>query len=892
MAIVIPVISTFDSKGVTKAISSLKQLDGAGQKSAFALLNGTKAINSVGKSVIKTGSMIGGVAGVIGGSLIKAARESEKVSKQTEAIIKATGGSAKLSTEQISDMAQAMSNKTGIDDEAIQSSMNLILTFKQVRNEVGLGNDVFTRASQAALDLGNVFGSTDGAAKQLGKALSDPVKGISALRKAGINFTDAQKEQIKTLVESGNTLEAQKLILKEVESQVGGTAAATATDFDRMKVAVGNVAEDLGTLLLPAFEAAARFVTEKLVPIFKQFSDIIGEKGLGAGFKFLGTQGLDALGKLKGWGALVYGVVAAVVALNVAVGIYTALQTIANIAMAAFGTSATITAIATNAAFFGIPALIGLIVVGLVALALKFKGFRELMVGIGKTLFTVFKTIGNFFFDNVVNPLVRGINVLIKAFNSLPLLGDIPLLGELQIGSDQAVKGLKKVASAADFRKFEGFNPGAPKSLSSGGGGGGGGTSTQQATLEKARVAMEKYSSALELFGRETKNYKDAVKGVADANLTLTGATDNVRVAQEAFNKVSKGYGATSKEAVEATKNLTTAQRDAVKSGYALKDAQNAVLSAQKKLQNLLTPASVRSVQEATDDLTQANFDVIDAQDELAKAQKDGTPREVTEAQIKLRDAMNGASDAQEKLTNLQKAADPADIIQAQDDLAIAQLGVKDALDDQKQALDDVDAAQTTLNRTINGFPAESQEYIDSLADLKQAQKEEVSAIDAVADAKYREFEATKALTKANLLLIKSKGKLTAKQIAKVEKEAESLTYTPEVAPVVAVTPSFDFSGFDFSGIDLSGLDFSGFSVGGIATLATGGIVNKPTLAMIAEGGEPEAVIPLSKLGGMGGDVYNITINSKIADQTLPDVLVAELRKFNRRSGAINIQVA
>jgi len=42
----------------------------------------------------------------------------------------------------------------------------------------------------------------------------------------------------------------------------------------------------------------------------------------------------------------------------------------------------------------------------------------------------------------------------------------------------------------------------------------------------------------------------------------------------------------------------------------------------------------------------------------------------------------------------------------------------------------------------------------------------------------------------------------------------------------------------------------------------------------------------------MGGDVYNITINSKIADQTLPDVLVAELRKFNRRSGAIDIQVA
>jgi hypothetical protein len=59
---------------------------------------------------------------------------------------------------------------------------------------------------------------------------------------------------------------------------------------------------------------------------------------------------------------------------------------------------------------------------------------------------------------------------------------------------------------------------------------------------------------------------------------------------------------------------------------------------------------------------------------------------------------------------------------------------------------------------------------------------------------------------------------------------------------------------------------------------------------MIGDAGS-EAVIPLDRLNS-GGDIYNITINSKIADNTLPDFLVAELRKFNRRSGAIDIQVA
>jgi hypothetical protein len=73
--------------------------------------------------------------------------------------------------------------------------------------------------------------------------------------------------------------------------------------------------------------------------------------------------------------------------------------------------------------------------------------------------------------------------------------------------------------------------------------------------------------------------------------------------------------------------------------------------------------------------------------------------------------------------------------------------------------------------------------------------------------------------------------------------------------------------------------------------MATGGIVRQPTLALVGEAGA-EAVIPLSKMNDGTSNVYHIQINSKIADATLPDLLVAELRKFNRRSGAINIQVA
>src|SRR5690606_34628428 len=132
-----------------------------------------------------------------------------------EQIIKSTGGAAKVSADQVGSLATAISNKSGMDDEAIQSGANLLLTFKNVRNEAGKGANIFDRATQAATDLSAAgFGDMAGQSKMLGKALNDPIKGISALSRSGVTFTEGQKDQIKTMVESGDLLGAQKLMLK------------------------------------------------------------------------------------------------------------------------------------------------------------------------------------------------------------------------------------------------------------------------------------------------------------------------------------------------------------------------------------------------------------------------------------------------------------------------------------------------------------------------------------------------------------------------------------------------------------------------------------------------------------------------------------------------------
>jgi hypothetical protein len=80
---------------------------------------------------------------------------------------------------------------------------------------------------------------------------------------------------------------------------------------------------------------------------------------------------------------------------------------------------------------------------------------------------------------------------------------------------------------------------------------------------------------------------------------------------------------------------------------------------------------------------------------------------------------------------------------------------------------------------------------------------------------------------------------------------------------------------------------------GGIPQMAEGGIVNRPTLALIGEAG-PEAVVPLSKMGGMGGggDI-NINVNGGMATSAeIGQSILNALRAYQRSAGPLNLNIA
>jgi len=198
---------------------------------------------------------------------VQGVMEDEKALTNLESTLKATGNAAKITADGFFEYANQLQATTGVGADQITQGAALLGTFRAVRNEVGKGNQIFTRATEAALDLSKKgFGDLESANKMLGKALQDPTRGITALSRAGVTFSESQKEQIKTMQESGDLLGAQKVILAEVEGQVKGTAKAygqtTAGQVDRAARAFEELQKALAVALLPVITTLAGMLTK------------------------------------------------------------------------------------------------------------------------------------------------------------------------------------------------------------------------------------------------------------------------------------------------------------------------------------------------------------------------------------------------------------------------------------------------------------------------------------------------------------------------------------------------------------------------------------------------------------------------------------------------------
>jgi hypothetical protein len=231
-------------------------------------VKGAEKLDGIGGKLKSTGTNLTKYATLpllgLGAAAVKLGADSQKADAQLGAAFKSMGASAFTSIEALNEHATALAKATQFDDEEIKHAQSVLLTFGKVTGET------FTQTTDLAADMSAALGQDlQSSTIQLGKALNDPIKGITSLTRVGVQFTDEQKKMIASLVESGDTLGAQNVILGEVSRQFTGVSTAIgATDAGQAAQAfeeLGEAGESIGVILLPILSKLAGFLKDLAV---------------------------------------------------------------------------------------------------------------------------------------------------------------------------------------------------------------------------------------------------------------------------------------------------------------------------------------------------------------------------------------------------------------------------------------------------------------------------------------------------------------------------------------------------------------------------------------------------------------------------------------------------
>ena len=195
--------------------------------------------SGIGGMALKLGAILG--AGLGFKAMMDNASATEDALALMGAHLKSSGDACGMNQKQLVALAVAQGNVTEYSKNTNLATEDLLLTF------TNLHSNVFPSALTAVNNMAAALGEPPAtAARTLGKALNDPVKGITLLARAGVVFTAGQKAQITAMEKAGDVAGAQKIILDQLAKSYGGSASAAAKTFGGSLVILQNHIADLG----------------------------------------------------------------------------------------------------------------------------------------------------------------------------------------------------------------------------------------------------------------------------------------------------------------------------------------------------------------------------------------------------------------------------------------------------------------------------------------------------------------------------------------------------------------------------------------------------------------------------------------------------------------------
>lgn len=241
-------------------------------------------ILAVGRA-LRTGGLIG--IGALGAEAVRATKgwaDHTAQMRRSRAVIASTGSAARVTARHVERLTDRIEKQSGVDGDLALQGANLLLTFTNIRNGLGKNNQIFDQATGVVVNMSKALGQdTKNSAIQLGKALNDPIKGITALRRVGVSFDAQQQKQIKRLVEHGKTMEAQRIILRELNREF---PRVRATPWESILVTMRKLEDALGGVLLPIVNRFMREVGPRLDHVANTISAVMDDKNLKWSEKF------------------------------------------------------------------------------------------------------------------------------------------------------------------------------------------------------------------------------------------------------------------------------------------------------------------------------------------------------------------------------------------------------------------------------------------------------------------------------------------------------------------------------------------------------------------------------------------------------------------------------
>jgi Prophage tail length tape measure protein len=193
---------------------------------------------------------------------LSAAGEQIRAEKKLDSVLRSTGNAAGLSSQELKSFASELQKTTNYSDQQTIAAESVLATFTNIKGTT------FKEAIKSAQDMNTIMGGDlQSNVIQLGKALNDPIKGVNALRRVGVSFTQQQMAQIKAMQQSGNVAGAQAIVLKELQTEFGGAAGALASPMKQAGNMVNDLAENFGMVLGPVLKEGAKAFMEMIGPI-------------------------------------------------------------------------------------------------------------------------------------------------------------------------------------------------------------------------------------------------------------------------------------------------------------------------------------------------------------------------------------------------------------------------------------------------------------------------------------------------------------------------------------------------------------------------------------------------------------------------------------------------